>query len=145
LHSAAAPVSYNQGLFEYMFGAGDTLLGTYTGDLTFNSPGLFDNRQIFVVTGGTGRFDGATGSFLGVGTVDFRGATPSAQLEFSGVLDAPAIPEPATWALMIIGFGGVGCGIRRRAAAAPRPRPRPREPRSNQTKTEGVVAWSSQR
>jgi hypothetical protein len=29
------------------------------------------------------------------------------------------VPEPATWALMIIGFGGVGACIRRRRDAAP--------------------------
>ncbi|MBW8813072.1 MAG: PEP-CTERM sorting domain-containing protein [Caulobacterales bacterium] len=30
---------------------------------------------------------------------------------------APAVPEPASWALMIVGFGGVGAVMRRRAKA----------------------------
>ena len=30
----------------------------------------------------------------------------------------PAVPEPATWALMIVGFGAVGISMRRRNAAA---------------------------
>jgi hypothetical protein len=29
------------------------------------------------------------------------------------------VPEPATWALMLVGFGGVGALLRRRAATAP--------------------------
>jgi hypothetical protein len=29
-----------------------------------------------------------------------------------------AVPEPATWALMLIGFGGMGAALRRRAAKA---------------------------
>lgn len=28
-----------------------------------------------------------------------------------------AIPEPASWALMIVGVGGIGAGLRRRRAA----------------------------
>ncbi|HEX7886461.1 MAG TPA: esterase-like activity of phytase family protein [Phenylobacterium sp.] len=32
-----------------------------------------------------------------------------------------AVPEPATWALMILGFGGVGAAVRRRRASMPRP------------------------
>lgn len=34
----------------------------------------------------------------------------------------PPVPEPATWALMLLGFGAVGWGMRRRAAAGPRMR-----------------------
>jgi hypothetical protein len=31
----------------------------------------------------------------------------------------PSIPEPGTWALMLVGFGGLGAALRRRRAAAP--------------------------
>lgn len=43
----------------------------------------------------------------------------ASQLQF-GVfrLDAPAVPEPATWAMMIAGFGLVGASLRRRRMAA---------------------------
>lgn len=107
------PAPYGQGLFVYDFGSGDLLSGTYTGVLSFNSPGLFDNVQDFQVTGGTGRFAGATGAFVGVGTVDFRGPTPSAQLNFNGAINAPAIPEPASWTLLILGVAGAGAALRR--------------------------------
>jgi hypothetical protein len=32
----------------------------------------------------------------------------------------PAVPEPGTWALMLLGFAAVGWGLRRRPAAEPR-------------------------
>jgi hypothetical protein len=108
------PVSYDQGLFEYDFASGDALFGTYTGDLTASdSPGLFNNLQDFTVTGGTGRFAGAMGAFVGIGVVDFRGPTPSAHLAFDGTLDAAGIPEPSTWAMLILGFLGTGVAARR--------------------------------
>jgi hypothetical protein len=39
---------------------------------------------------------------------------------FSLTPAAPAVPEPATWALMIVGFGGVGLGMRHRRNVAAR-------------------------
>lgn len=35
-------------------------------------------------------------------------------------ITASAVPEPATWALMILGFGAVGLAARRRPSGAPR-------------------------
>ncbi|MEH3123312.1 MAG: PEPxxWA-CTERM sorting domain-containing protein [Sphingomonas phyllosphaerae] len=35
------------------------------------------------------------------------------------VTPTPAVPEPATWAMMILGFGVVGYALRRRAVALP--------------------------
>ena len=35
----------------------------------------------------------------------------SGQLSFG---NTPAVPEPATWGMMLIGFGGIGFGLRRR-------------------------------
>lgn len=77
-------------------------------------PGLFDQQFAYTMTGGTGRFAGATGRFTNIGTVDVRGGPPSRlSLNFEGTLNAPAIPEPATWAMMITGFGLVGAVARR--------------------------------
>ena len=107
------PVSYDRGLFTYEFASGGTLSGTYFGDLTDSgTPGLFNNTQDFTVTGGTGKFAGATGSFIGTGFVDFRGPTPSANLTVSGTLAAPGVPEPSTWFLLITGFATVGIAAR---------------------------------
>jgi len=40
------------------------------------------------------------------------------QVRLGGVQAIPAVPEAATWAMMIIGFGGVGAIMRRRGALA---------------------------
>jgi len=34
-------------------------------------------------------------------------------VSFLGSINAPAVPEPATWAMMILGFGGIGMAMRR--------------------------------
>lgn len=108
------PTSYDLGQFTYDFTGGTSLYGTYDGALSLgNAPGVFANLQNFLVTGGTGLFAGATGSFTGVGTVDFTGPTPRANLAFNGLLNLPGVPEPSQWALFVSGFGLVGGAIRR--------------------------------
>jgi subtilisin-like proprotein convertase family protein len=68
-------------------------------------------------------FDGATST--GQWTLRFEDAS-SGDIGNLGSwtlsLSSPGIPEPATWAMMILGFGGVGAtmrSVRRRAATAP--------------------------
>jgi hypothetical protein len=46
---------------------------------------------------------------------------------YSGIgigTEVPAVPEPSTWALMLLGFGAVGWGLRRRNSADGQPRMR---------------------
>jgi hypothetical protein len=119
----AADVPYYDGLFTYTFADGDTLFGDYVGTLSNGgSMGLVDNLQTFTITGGSGAFAGATGGFTGEGTIAFiPGQAPLSQITFSGAFDAPGIPEPAAWALLILGFGGVGAALRRRRGLLPLP------------------------
>ncbi len=111
---------YYDGLFTYSFASGDTLSGTYTGLLSnAGTPGLIDNVQHFLITGGTGLFASATGSFLGTGQIVFGAGPPAATLTISrGIIDIGPVPEPAAWAMLITGFAVVGVAQRRRRAVA---------------------------
>ncbi len=115
----APPTPYYDGLFTYSFATGATLSGTYTGVLTNGgSFGLVDNVQDFVVTGGTGQFAHATGMFTGNGDIRFGMGRPTATLTITdGLIDVGAVPEPATWGLMIAGFGASGAMLRNRRRA----------------------------
>lgn len=109
---------YTDGLFNFDFASGGTLFGTYAGLLSnAGSPGLVLNSQDFIVTGGTGRFLGASGNFRGDGQITFLNGPPAATLSFTeGNIFAPGVPEPATWAMLITGFGLAGLIMRRRRA-----------------------------
>lgn len=52
---------------------------------------------------------------MGVNSITFESAQNS--FEFDGLAGSLAVPEPGTWALMIMGFGGAGAMLRRRKAA----------------------------
>ncbi len=64
-------------------------------------------------------------TFVADGTTTTLGFTSSIGGSYGAALDAVsvsgAVPEPATWALMILGFGAVGGALRRRTPAM-RPR-----------------------
>jgi hypothetical protein len=117
---ATGPVN---GTFQIDF-ADASLTGVLSGTSTARAgtPGLFDQVFSYTINGGTGQFAGATGSFTNVGTVDGRGGPPSRlTLSFAGSINTAAVPEPATWAMMLVGFFGIGGAMRhaRRQAKAP--------------------------
>eukprot|EP01041_Mallomonas_annulata_P019365 gene19365-38671_t len=63
-------------------------------------------------------------------TIQFTALSANSTLSFAGAgisdtlggyvdnIRLTAVPEPATWAMMILGFGGVGAALRRRRASA---------------------------
>lgn len=110
------PVGPINGTFNMVFG-GDNLNGTLTGIAgPSGTVGLTNLNLAYTVLGGTGAFAGATGSFGGIATADVRGRSPTAPLftlNFTGNLNAPALPEPGTWMMMLLGFGGIGFAMRR--------------------------------
>lgn len=109
---------FDLGEFSFDFGMGDVLLGTYSGAVNFVSPGVYAISQTHLVTGGTGRFLSASGTFDSSGLLTFPNGRPTVNQQFSGTLSLPAVPEPATWAMLIVGFGAIGGALRRRNGAA---------------------------
>lgn len=94
--------------------------GTTAGYMTpTGTPNLFNSVVTYTLTGGTGRFVGATGTIEGVGLLDRGLPRPFNDLTLSGTLNLAAVLEPATWGLTILGFGLVGGTLRRRGRDAP--------------------------
>jgi hypothetical protein len=87
---------------DQIFFIGDGLTGTGTGAV-----------QTFIAPMGAAKLYIAVADSIGA-----SGGNPgSLVVQFTGATLAAAVPEPAAWALMLIGFGGVGAMARRR----PRP------------------------
>ena len=61
---------------------------------------------------------GATSIGAGTHTLKVLGSWGTKGGAYSGTLNFDAVPEPATWALMILGFAGIGAAMRRRRAPA---------------------------
>jgi hypothetical protein len=111
-----APGTPYAGVFSFDFASGNVLSGTTAGYMTPTvTPGVANSFVTFTATGGTGFFLGASGTIAGQGLLDRRPLRPLNQLSLNGVLNLPAVavPEPASWALMIAGFGVVGAAQRR--------------------------------
>lgn len=95
-----ATVSYNP------FGAGnDNYTSATDTDLAQNS-----ERLSFAFLSGLGFDPNVNDTYSATLTSGGRSLTAYAQIG-SG---APAVPEPATWAMMLIGFGGIGFAMRGR-------------------------------
>jgi hypothetical protein len=54
-------LDFYDGTFVWTAANGDELMGTYSGYLQFNPAGYFEIHGLFVIAGGTGRFQDATG------------------------------------------------------------------------------------
>jgi len=116
----SGPVGPISGTFDMFFGA-DNVHGTLLGVAgPSGTLGVTNLDLTYTILSGTGAFVGATGAFGGIATADARGRLPTAPLftlNFNGNLSAP-LPEPATWLMMLLGFGVIGSIHRRRAKVA---------------------------
>jgi len=77
---------------------------------TDGRPTLFNLLINYTILAGTGAYAGATGRFIGTGTVNSSGPQTLISLDFK------TVPEPATWAMMLVGFAGIGMAMRRSRA-----------------------------
>lgn len=99
------------GTFTLSFAEGN-LLGSLSGSSApTGTPGLSAINLDYLVTGGTGLFAGATGAFTGIGTTNSAVRPSIVNYAFEGQLSIA--PEPGTWAMMLLGFGAIGFGLRR--------------------------------
>jgi hypothetical protein len=84
--TSAPPTPLLDGRFTYTFRGGDTIFGTYTGSTTAAAaPGTFNATEHLLVTGGTGRFVGASGALTEMGTLQLVGGNGV----FSGAVAGP--------------------------------------------------------
>jgi hypothetical protein len=109
----SGPNGPSGGSFTIDFGT-DSFFGTLDGGATPTATlGIADVSWTYTILGGTGRFLDASGSFAGVGTNDARTRPSQLDETLTGNIDAPAVPEPGTWGLMVLGFAAMGLSIRR--------------------------------
>jgi hypothetical protein len=94
-----------------------------------NPSGLCENAEIkepvarFIFLPGSGwqkgtlslRISDPDGSFSDMVHVSNQGPGGAAMITFRS--DGIGTPEPATWAMLILGFGAIGCAARRRSSA----------------------------
>ncbi len=104
--------------------SGSDLSATASG-LFFNFSGsglaLLQNPNVgsginFICFAATTGCDGV-GNGIRISTNTFGDGIPQTGLQQIGVATGGAIPEPASWAMLIAGFGLVGAAARRRATA----------------------------
>jgi hypothetical protein len=74
--------------------------------------------QSFALTNGQNQFGLTDGQGITGFTITSEGAPALGfanlkQLKFGGLVASP-VPEPGTWAMMLVGFGGIGVAMRRR-------------------------------
>jgi hypothetical protein len=77
------------GTSDWFAANGDEISGTFEGYLSpTETPGVYDNHETATITGGTGRFTNATGSFTLGGQIDFTTNPPSFVLPWQGVISS---------------------------------------------------------
>lgn len=95
----APPTSIVNGQVTYNFTAGDSITGTYTGNVaTTSTPGTFAATENLVITGGTGRFAGASGTITETGPLQFVNGNGVFSGTVNGSLTATATTTTGTYA-----------------------------------------------
>jgi hypothetical protein len=91
---------------------------TLTDGVTFSLASITSiDRSVSGILGfmGTGSFGGTLGGVaINPTTANFTFSTQGGRVTTFSATAIAAVPEPATWALMLLGFGGIGMAMRRR-------------------------------
>lgn len=108
-NSQANPMSISM---ETLVSTSDALFGgTFLSGFSDASAGSASSNQVKGFGGGVGPYS-VTEKYTVKAFAGSKDVTASPTVVLSGI-----VPEPGTWALMIVGFGGAGVMLRRRRAA----------------------------
>jgi hypothetical protein len=88
------------------------LFGNGSGTGTDIAPGVVSTSLDLAIIGGTGRFAGETGKVTATEIDTLSGPTTLSVTDGSYTGTLSAVPEPATWAMLLIGFFSVGAMAR---------------------------------
>ncbi|MFL6766001.1 MAG: FxDxF family PEP-CTERM protein [Sphingomicrobium sp.] len=81
---------------------------------SFTQTGFDPGEETWVLNPGTSLAAGPHNLFVN-GSLNSPVGTAAT---YSGTLNIAAVPEPATWAMMLLGFGGIGLAMRRKRRPA---------------------------
>ena len=98
--------------------------GTFIARITTNDGTFFDvvavssNAQL-----DENPFLGVMSDSANISSVTFSLLSPNQDFAISSLfmIDAPGVPEPATWSMMLLGFGALGLSLRRRRRLGAKP------------------------
>jgi hypothetical protein len=77
------------GTFLFTAANGDTVFGTSSGKATLTAPGVLTIVENMIITGGTGRFAGSTGSFTAVRLKNLANSATTGS--FAGTISSPGL------------------------------------------------------
>ena len=104
ISGSTATINFGQTLF------GLTIIGLHYGGAGVPNPPQ-EGTSFFL-------FDAGTTGVNSITVASRTDTTFNFGLSNAGLLSTGSVPEPATWAMMLLGFGGIGAALRRRKLAA---------------------------
>jgi len=117
----SGPTSWGSGFFWEADSAAGDLFGvdSFYGYPRISLPILYHSGAAL---SGSAGFSGRTLAWLGLnkGQYVYTAGTQTVTVNIGVDSDAGAVPEPATWVMMIMGFGATGGALRRRQKVASR-------------------------